>query len=175
MKEQLARIEAYGKAHWKELLALVLAAIPAAFLLFHKGAQQAAANAMTYIPAAFGGGDPGATPAVDPGAAVAAAAAAPAQAVAAVTQAVTGTPPPPPSTTLGTSVNGSNPIVSPPIPKTAVVATARVPPPGLVPIRRQGGISPAASDIAPVASAPPPAPAPAIKKVMPQVRQVVTR
>jgi hypothetical protein len=56
MKEFFARAETYGKAHWKELTALALAAIPALFLLFHKGARQAAGNAITYIPAQFGGG-----------------------------------------------------------------------------------------------------------------------
>ena len=61
MKGSLERLQAYAKAHWKELTALGLAAIPAAFLLFHKGTQQAAANAITYIPAAFGGGGDGST------------------------------------------------------------------------------------------------------------------
>jgi hypothetical protein len=60
---RLKRLGAYARAHWKELLAIGLAAIPAAFLLFHKGTQQAAQQAISYPAALFGGGsaDPGAT------------------------------------------------------------------------------------------------------------------
>jgi hypothetical protein len=112
VKERLAKIEAYGKAHWKELLALVLAAIPAGFLLFHKGTQKAAANVISYIPAAFGGGS-GAASSADPGAALADALS-------------TG---PPPSSTLGTSVNGSNPTNTPAIPRTGGSSTPKTPPP----------------------------------------------
>jgi hypothetical protein len=60
-KTRLKRLGAYARAHWKELLALGLAAIPAAFLLFHKGTQQAAQTALQYPAALFGsaggGGD----------------------------------------------------------------------------------------------------------------------
>jgi hypothetical protein len=60
---RLKRLGAYARAHWKELLAIGLAAIPAAFLLFHKGTQQAAQQAISYPAALFGGGgaDTGAT------------------------------------------------------------------------------------------------------------------
>jgi hypothetical protein len=60
---RLKGLGAYARAHWKELLAIGLAAIPAAFLLFHKGTQQAAQQAISYPAALFGGGsaDPGAT------------------------------------------------------------------------------------------------------------------
>jgi hypothetical protein len=48
------RALSFVKVHWKETLALVLAAIPAAFVIFHKPTQQAASNLLTYIPATFG-------------------------------------------------------------------------------------------------------------------------
>jgi hypothetical protein len=57
--ERLKRLGAYAKAHWKELLALTLAAIPAAFILFHKGARQTAQQAISYPAALFGGGGAG--------------------------------------------------------------------------------------------------------------------
>jgi hypothetical protein len=55
MKAGLGRIGAYAKKNWKVIAALVLAAIPAAFLLFHKGTQQAAQTAISYPAALFGG------------------------------------------------------------------------------------------------------------------------
>src|SRR4051794_15678478 len=61
----------YVKAHWKEFAALALAAIPAFFIIFHKGAQQAASGAITYIPSTFGGGSDSSAP-IDPAAAAAA-------------------------------------------------------------------------------------------------------
>jgi hypothetical protein len=116
VKERLAKIEAYGKAHWKELLALVLAAIPAGFLLFHKTGKQVAANAISYIPAAFGGsGDvssPGSSTTASPGTLIAGlVSAAPA--------------------TVGTSVNGSSTTSSPAIPVTGPPLAAKIlqPPP----------------------------------------------
>jgi len=44
------RVGAYMKAHWKELLALVLAAIPALFILFHAGARKQAQQILTLAP-----------------------------------------------------------------------------------------------------------------------------
>lgn len=91
----MRRIGAYVKQHWKEFLAVSLAAIPVALLLFHKGTQQAASNAITYIPATFGGGlaDSGGSNAgtVDP---VAASAAQTAALGSGVNQSTPGTPPP---------------------------------------------------------------------------------
>jgi len=55
-KGGLARLGAYMRAHWKELLAITLAAIPVAFILFHKGTQKAAQQAISYPAALFGGG-----------------------------------------------------------------------------------------------------------------------
>lgn len=52
----LKRVGAWARVHWKELLAIGLAAIPAAFLLFHKGTQQAATTALSYPASLFGGG-----------------------------------------------------------------------------------------------------------------------
>lgn len=64
------RLGAYIKAHWKELLGLLLAAasiVLALVLYFHKGARQAAISA---LPAALGGGQgggaPGTSTAADP-------------------------------------------------------------------------------------------------------------
>ena len=92
---RLKRAGMYLKAHWKELLALVLAAIPAAYIVFHKSTQQAVLaplqSALANVPG--GAGSPG-TPAGpsgggDPSTSI-------------------GIPAPVPS--LGTSVNGSNPV-----------------------------------------------------------------
>lgn len=76
---RLKRLGAYARAHWKELLAIGLAAVPVAFLLFHKGTQQAAQAAVSYPAALFGGGSAAdtsgtsqdATPPADPPATVA--------------------------------------------------------------------------------------------------------
>ena len=95
---RLKRAGMYLKAHWKELLALVLAAIPAAYIVFHKSTQQAVLaplqSALANVPG--GAGSPG-TPAGpsgggDPSTSI-------------------GSPAPVPSAgSLGTSVNGSNPV-----------------------------------------------------------------
>ena len=57
----LKRVGAWARIHWKELLAIGLAAIPAAFLLFHKGTQQAATSALSYPASLFGSGGSGDT------------------------------------------------------------------------------------------------------------------
>lgn len=100
----------YVRAHWKELLALVLAAIPALFIVFHQGTRQAAQQAMQPILDAIPGGpgSPG-NPSGgggDPGTNIDIPAAAPASAT--------------PSSTLGISVNGSQPRVGNIAPKTQV-------------------------------------------------------
>lgn len=62
---KLRRIRAYLKAHWKELLALTFAAIPALFIVFHKPARDAATKTISYPASLFGppgGGSPGAPP-----------------------------------------------------------------------------------------------------------------
>jgi hypothetical protein len=57
------RVGAYMKAHWKELLALVLAAIPALFIVFHSGARKTAQQLVTRPPFGSGFGfDPGPVP-----------------------------------------------------------------------------------------------------------------
>jgi len=92
------RVGAYIKAHWKELLALVLAAIPALFIVFHTGARKAAQQTLTMPPLGTG------APAGDSSTAMSSPAAAVAAPVAAAAAAVTG------SNNSGTSVNGYNPI-----------------------------------------------------------------
>lgn len=128
MKGFFGRVEAYGKLHWKELLALVLAAIPAFFLLFHKGTQQAAANAISYIPAAFAGDSGSATaggPGGDPGTQLApATGTTSSNPITAAVSAVANVISPKPAST---SVNGANAVKSPAIPKTGFTASPGVP------------------------------------------------
>jgi hypothetical protein len=56
-KSRLQRAGAYVRAHWKELLALLLAAIPAAFIVFHTGARKQAQSILTLPP--LGAATPG--------------------------------------------------------------------------------------------------------------------
>jgi len=56
-KNRLQRVGAYARAHWKELLALLLAAIPAAFIVFHTGARKQAQSILTLPP--LGAATPG--------------------------------------------------------------------------------------------------------------------
>jgi hypothetical protein len=122
VEKKVKGVGPYIRAHWKELLALVLAAIPALFIVFHKGAQQAAMQAAQPILDAIpgGAGSPG-TPAGpsgggDPGTGIPAPpAAAPPPSVA-------------PSSSLGISVNGSNPIVGNAPAKTQVQPAASTAP-----------------------------------------------
>ncbi len=124
------RVGAYIKAHWKELLALVLAAIPALFIVFHSGARKTAGQVLTLSPSTPPIGDnssaipPPSTsnPAPPVAAAVAAAVAAPVNAV----KAVSGS-----ARNGAVSENGSNPTKAPRIPKTGD-STA---PPTHLPIR----------------------------------------
>jgi len=48
------RVGAYVKAHWKELLALTFAAIPAIFILLHTGARKAVQQTLTLPPLGTG-------------------------------------------------------------------------------------------------------------------------
>ena len=94
---RLKRAGMYLKAHWKELLALVLAAIPAAYIVFHKQTQQAVTaplqSLLSNVPGGAGSpGVPGPSGGGDPSTSI-------------------GTPAPVASAgSLGTSVNGSNPV-----------------------------------------------------------------
>lgn len=104
----LKRAGAYVKAHWKELLALVLAAIPALFIVLHPGARKAAQSVLTLSPdgsSSTAGADPSSTISpVSSGSGAAAAAGAAASAVAgAVASAVK------PAAKTATSTNGYNP------------------------------------------------------------------
>jgi len=97
-KNRLQRVGAYARAHWKELLALLLAAIPAAFIVFHSGARKQAQSILTLPPlgaAVPGGAD--ASTAITP-------------ALNTTSPASTTSSSPSPTTpTSGTSVKGSNP------------------------------------------------------------------
>lgn len=110
-EKKVKGIRPYLKAHWKELLALVLAAIPAAFIVFHKGARQAAVQAaqplLNAVPG--GAGSPGSGPSGggDPGTSIATPSSS--SSVVTAAQSALGAMTAAPSSSLGISVNGSNP------------------------------------------------------------------
>jgi hypothetical protein len=114
------RVGAYIKAHWKELLALVLAAIPALFILFSVGARKQAHSIATLSPTGAAGSSAPSTS--DPAAAVAAVAAPVTAAVAAVKSVVTGSTP-------ASSTNGYNPTKAA-TPTTNRTTTSTLPPAG---------------------------------------------
>jgi len=151
------RVGAYIKAHWKELLALVLAAIPALFIVFHTGARKAAQQTLTMPPLGTG------APAGDSSTALSSPAAAVAAPVAAAVAAATG------ASNGSTSVNGYNPIsVDAPDKGTAPLLAKKVSPPPPTPPPAYPGLPsthPETSIITrtfyrPPAPPPPPVPAP---------------
>ncbi len=113
------RVGAYIKAHWKELLALVLAAIPALFIVFHSGARKTAGQVLTLSPSTPPIGDsssaipPPSTSTSSPAPAVAAAVATAVAAPVNAAKAVSGS-----ASSGAVSANGSNPTKAPNIPKT---------------------------------------------------------
>lgn len=166
-KGKVARIRAYMKAHWKELLALTFAAIPALFIVFHKGTQQQVAQALQPLLNAVpggagspgipgGAGSPG-TPAGpsgggDPGTSIPSPSAsspngpASSSLAAALSSA--------PSSSLGISINGSNPTTVQPPPKaTSPVALPnptgrRVSPSSTAAVAAPGYVAPTLAQIA---------------------------
>lgn len=107
---KLKGIGPWLKANWKVVLALVLAAIPAAFLLFHKSTQQAIAPLLPIVGGNSGDGAMAVPPATSPLPPV------PVPANPSPRPAPPARRPGPrgnPGAFLGPSINGGNPIASP--------------------------------------------------------------
>ncbi len=143
----IKRVGAYIRAHWKELLALTLAAIPALFLVFHAGARKQAQEILTLPPL-------GAAPS-----------SAGSDTSSAQTPPILTSPAPSSSGPSKTSINGYNPISVPaPDKGTAPTVEKKVSPPPAPPVKTftKGpwrGLTAAQRNAALSNSAPPP-PAP---------------